>query len=30
MHQREVEAETGEMIPGKVVICLRNSTKEGC
>ena len=30
MHQREVEAETGELIPGKVVIYLRNSTKEGC
>ena len=29
MHQREVEAETGEIETGKVVIYLRNSTKDG-
>lgn len=29
IHQKEVFEETGEMIAGKVLICLRNSTKEG-
>ena len=29
MHQRESEVETGEIVPGKVVIYLRNSTKDG-
>ena len=29
MHQREAEAESGELVPGKVVIYLRNSTKDG-
>ena len=30
MRQREVETETGETVPGKVEIYLRNSIKEGC
>ena len=30
MHQREIEGEAGEMVPGKVEIYLRNSIKEGC
>lgn len=30
IHQREVEENDGEIIPGKVVICLRNSIREGC
>jgi nitrogen fixation/metabolism regulation signal transduction histidine kinase len=29
MHQREAEAESGELVSGKVVIYLRNSTKDG-
>ena len=29
IHQKEVFEDTGEMIRGKVLICLRNSTKEG-
>ncbi len=29
IHQREVSEETGEKIAGKVLICLRNSTREG-
>ena len=29
MHQREIESESGEVVPGKVVIYLRNSTKDG-
>ena len=29
IHQNEVFEETGETVPGKIVICLRNSTKDG-
>ena len=29
MHQREIESESGEVVSGKVVIYLRNSTKDG-
>ena len=29
IHQNEVFEETGEKIPGNIVICLRNSTKDG-
>ena len=29
MNQREIEVERGEIVPGKVVIYLRNSTKDG-
>jgi signal transduction histidine kinase len=29
MRQREVDAEGGEVFAGKVVICLRNSTRDG-